>query len=725
MNYAQWSSTVQFIYNSNNNNGFSGFITGYDSAGGIIADISIPCNQTIGWYHLKVLNQNTNQWIYLYNALEVDIGTFGCTDSTAYNYDSLSTCDDGSCIPYIYGCTDSAAYNYDPTVNMDNGSCQYCNLSISQVLLVQNSSVTACDGWIYANTNTSSPPVSYLWSTGSTQNNITSLCSGVYTLTVTDAVGCTTDSTFTIGLLGCVDPTALNYNPNAVWDDGTCIYNVYGCTDSTSCNYNLLATIDDGSCNGIVGCTDSLSVNYNPLASCDDSSCFQCDLSFSVLSSPPSSSSICDGWVSVIMLQTSYLPVTYLWNTGSNQSYILNICSGVYTITVTDAYGCSVDTTINVGNVVLGCTDSTATNYDPTATVDDGSCMYPVYGCMDSTALNYNPLATIDDGTCTYCVYGCTDLNANNYNSSATCDDGSCIIISCGPITGVYMSDVIHDRATFNWDNMNSQYCQVDQLRFRYREVGTNSWSMKTMGVPVGSGCNTSNTDKLVLGLTSNTTYEYDFKLWYCNASTVNWHANGSFITAPSCDNVINVTPTPITTTKTEFCWDSVSTYSFVRLKYREDVPGSSFSSIGGFGVFSPTLCKNKNGLTAGTDYRVMWRTWCSSNGGPYRSPIWDGPVLWTQPTSIRLDEESTIQDLSIYPNPSRDVFNVEFVSENKQTIEVRIVNLVGEVIFTEHLIDFEGEYTHQFNLSEYSKGIYLLELDTDNGIVNKKLILQ
>ena len=191
------------------------------------------------------------------------------------------------------------------------------------------------------------------------------------------------------------------------------------------------------------------------------------------------------------------------------------------------------------------------------------------------------------------------------------------------------------------------------------------------------------------------------------------------------CNNVINVTPTPVTTTKTEFCWDSVTEYSFVRLKYREDVPGSLFSSIGGFGVFYPTLCKNKNGLTPGTDYRVMWRTWCSATGGPYRSPQWDGPVLWTQPTSIRIEGGTSINNLEIYPNPSRDVFNVSFTSETKQSIEVRVVNLIGEIIFMETLENFEGEYTKSLNLSEYSKGVYLLELDTDNGIVNKKLILQ
>jgi hypothetical protein len=50
---------------------------------------------------------------------------------------------------------------------------------------------------------------------------------------------------------------------------------------------------------------------------------------------------------------------------------------------------------------VAGCTDPAATNFNPAATVDNGSCTYgPVSGCTDSTAINYNPLATVDDGSC-------------------------------------------------------------------------------------------------------------------------------------------------------------------------------------------------------------------------------------------------------------------------------------------------------------------------------------
>lgn len=57
-------------------------------------------------------------------------------------------------------------------------------------------------------------------------------------------------------------------------------------------------------------------------------------------------------------------------------------------------------------------------------------CGYtPVYGCTDPTATNYDPAATVDDGTCYFRsqVYGCTDPRATNYNASATDDDGTCV----------------------------------------------------------------------------------------------------------------------------------------------------------------------------------------------------------------------------------------------------------------------------------------------------------
>ena len=48
---------------------------------------------------------------------------------------------------------------------------------------------------------------------------------------------------------GCTDETALNYDADSLYDDGSCIYeDVEGCTDSFACNYNPVANVDDGSC---------------------------------------------------------------------------------------------------------------------------------------------------------------------------------------------------------------------------------------------------------------------------------------------------------------------------------------------------------------------------------------------------------------------------------------------------------------------------------------------
>lgn len=79
-----------------------------------------------------------------------------------------------------------------------------------------------------------------------------------------------------------------------------------------------------------------------------------------------------------------------------------------------------------------GCTDSSASNYNPSASTDDGSCEYDEYGCTDSTAENYNANATVDDGSCNYPEYGCTDNTATNFNANATVDDGSCDYGTCG-----------------------------------------------------------------------------------------------------------------------------------------------------------------------------------------------------------------------------------------------------------------------------------------------------
>ena len=75
-------------------------------------------------------------------------------------------------------------------------------------------------------------------------------------------------------------------------------------------------------------------------------------------------------------------------------------------------------------NGIPGCMYAFATNYNPIATYDDGSC--ELVGCTDPAACNHNISATADNGSCEYSCKGCTYVQAENYNPGASQDDGSC-----------------------------------------------------------------------------------------------------------------------------------------------------------------------------------------------------------------------------------------------------------------------------------------------------------
>ena len=77
--------------------------------------------------------------------------------------------------------------------------------------------------------------------------------------------------------------------------------------------------------------------------------------------------------------------------------------------------------------VITGCTNIFADNYNLESNTDDGSCYY--LGCTDSTSLNFNSSATVDNGSCIEIVYGCTDITAFNFDLQANVEDGSCVTL--------------------------------------------------------------------------------------------------------------------------------------------------------------------------------------------------------------------------------------------------------------------------------------------------------
>jgi hypothetical protein len=340
------------------------------------------------------------------------------------------------CIPFatIPGCMDPFADNYDSNANVDDGSCSYSCQLIDFHLL------TDCWGgevsWELTddlgNILFSVPGGTY----SSQTNFVESFClaNGCYTFTIFDsfgdglsgiASGCAIDGDYymednlgniifsmdvpnygisashnfcvQLGVQGCTDPAACNFDPLADVDDGSCIL-PDGCTNPSACNFDPTAVCDNGSCQIPDGCTNPSACNYDPTALCDNGSC-----------------QIPDGCTNPSAC--NYDP-TAVCDNGS--CLIPDGC--------TNPSACNFDPTAVCDNgsclIPDGCTNPSACNFDPTAVCDNGSCLIPD-GCMNPIACNYNASAQCDDGSCQL-PDGCIDALACNYDPAASCDDGNC-----------------------------------------------------------------------------------------------------------------------------------------------------------------------------------------------------------------------------------------------------------------------------------------------------------
>ncbi|MEZ7925108.1 MAG: trypsin-like serine protease [Flavobacteriales bacterium] len=468
---------------------------------------------------------------------------YGCTDDTSLNYDAEATADDGSCLYPVAGCMDSLALNYNADAIEDDGSCTY---------------PIDCSGLTYVNIEVGggswATEVSWEMNGLQGQAGSTEACleDGCYIFNMYDSFGDgwngNTVNVFAgedILLTGTLDSGSEGVLSFSLNYDGEC-GPVYGCTDSLALNFDPLATANDNSClYPTLGCTDSLALNYNELATEDDGSCtYPID---------------CEG-LTAIMIEVgggSYdSEISWELNglegvSGSTESCLENGC---YTFNMEDSYGdgwngatvsiatatgeALVSGTLEAGTsgalmfsynedcgYVNGCTDSLALNFDPIATINDGSCEYEqgacddgyvldcngncayetwigdglcddgsyavggvdIYfnceefgndggdcenvvvdslGCTDPNASNYNPNAFADDGSCVYDVEsGCTDAEALNYNPNAIEDDGSCEYpIDCEGLTTVMidMSDSFGDGWNGNVLTMNGQSFTIE-----------------------------------------------------------------------------------------------------------------------------------------------------------------------------------------------------------------------------------------------------------------------
>ena len=166
--------------------------------------------------------------------------------------------------------------------------------------------------------------------------------------------------------------------------------------------------------------------------------------------------------------------------------------------------------------VTFGCSDILASNYNPFATSDDGSCEY-IVGCMDEISPNYSYDAVIDDGSCIY-ILGCTNEFATNYNQDATTDDGSCIINGCTDIVAANYSDI----ATQDDSSCIYEGCTISSANNYNPNASINDNSCIILGCmldvfpnynPIATqsdGSCSLSAEEIIIGCTNLNTWTYD-----------------------------------------------------------------------------------------------------------------------------------------------------------------------------------------------------------------------
>ena len=355
----------------------------------------------------------------------------GCTDPLANNYNVDATINDGSCTYDVLGCTDPSADNFNIDATIDDGSCSYSSCSGLMLSAAQMPCTPDANDVL-------NPSVDFVFTYNGDCNvaSVVVVLGGTEYPFVPNAPDNVSGSVFS--LVGF--PSNTPYSAYYVLNDGTVspTYNFFmgDCTlDASICDcagtvhtIGVLSWIGDTFADNGAYTWGGQPVDFNCATwgyDCGD-----------VVGAPTEDPyGVCTGNIPPNNGCTSDVVLGCTDITANNYNANATVNDGSCTY---DVLGCTdatannynADATVNDGSCtydVFGCTDVNANNYNPNATVNDGSCIYEVYGCTDANASNYNSAATVDDGSCIYEVYGCTDANASNYNSTATVDDGSCI----------------------------------------------------------------------------------------------------------------------------------------------------------------------------------------------------------------------------------------------------------------------------------------------------------
>ncbi|MDA7578579.1 T9SS type A sorting domain-containing protein [Flavobacteriales bacterium] len=413
-------------------------------------------------------------------------------------------------------------------------------------------------------------------------------------------------------------------------------------------------------------------------------------------------------------------------NSTSNTTTTITDCDS-YTWPVNGTAYTQSGTYININTNNIGCPDTNTliltinnSTYTVTSITSCDNYTWPIDGNTYITSGTYTYVSTNTAG-CTY--IDSLVLTIGN-SSSTTTTINACDSLYSWSVNGItYTLNGTYIDSSINLDGclhteililtLNNSTTNTTTIV----ECDSYTWSVNgivyiSSGIYIYSSININgciHVDTLDLTLDYTSIYNDNISICHGDIYSINnsiYSTSGSYI-----DSILDVN-----------CWSIINTNLTVG-----DTLISSISQVGNI------LASNVIG--GFPPYSYQWNTFdttaniTTSLNGQYWLIISDSLNCPVDTTYFYVDIHSGISDfgineLSIYPNPSDDVFNISFKSNNAQDFSVRILNVIGEKLIVEDLQQFIGEYSKKISLNQNSKGIYFLEIETKNGIINKKIIL-
>lgn len=266
---------------------------------------------------------------------------YGYTWSNGDTTSSLSNVSPGT---YIVTLTDA-----EGCTSIDSVSFNQINVDVTTTVCgIIDAAVTGANG---ANTN-------YLWNNGETTSTISSVPAGTYTVTVSDAIGCTATDNISFTQINTV-ANALscgNLDVTVTGANGSNLTYLW----SNGATTNVLNNVPAGTYGVTVidplGCTSSSSVSFTQITtSTQVTGC---------------------GDINTNASGSNGTTVNYLWSNGSTNASLSSVPAGTYTVTITDNLGCFVIDTASFTQLNVNASIVSCSNLDATVTGANGAITY-------------------------------------------------------------------------------------------------------------------------------------------------------------------------------------------------------------------------------------------------------------------------------------------------------------------------------------------------------------